>query len=177
MHKPPPWSIKLVERLEEHQIRQLSDVLVDCVCNGASVGFMAPFDSTAAERFWRGIAEGVAQGRRAILVAEDGNGICGTVQLVLDLPPNQPHRADLVKLLVHSRVRRQGVGESLMREIEAVALQRGRSLLVLDAVTDGPAARLYQRLGWIRVGDIPRFALYPDGRPCSTTYFYRDLSL
>ncbi len=109
------------------------------------------------------------------VVAEDAQGICGTVQLVLDQPDNQPHRADLAKMLVHRRARRQGLGAALVRAAEAVALDCGKTLLVLDAVTDGDAARMYARLGWIRVGDIPRFALMPRGEPCSTTYFYRDL--
>jgi GNAT superfamily N-acetyltransferase len=150
--------------------------LIDCVEGGASVSFMPPLSRERAITYWRHIAEGVAAGRRALLVAEDSRGICGTVQLVLDLPENQPHRADLVKMLVHRRARRRGVGSSLMRGAEAAALECGRTLLVLDAVTGGDGFRLYERLGWIRVGDIPRFALMPDGRPCSTTYFYRDLT-
>jgi GNAT superfamily N-acetyltransferase len=101
--------------------------------------------------------------------------VCGTVQLMLDLPENQPHRADVAKMLVHRRVRRRGVGAALMRAAEAAALQRNRTLLVLDAVTGGDAARLYERLGWVRVGDIPGYALLPEGGLCSTTYFYRDL--
>lgn len=176
MPEHPAWSIRVLEHLDEVHISQLAELLVDCVQGGASVGFMLPFDAVQAARFWRGVAAGVSQRQRVILIAEDAQGICGTVQLILDLPPNQPHRADLVKMLVHGRVRRQGLGAALMQAVEAVALRCGRSLLVLDAVTDGPASRLYQRLGWVRVGDVPGFALYPDGRPCGTTYFYRDLS-
>jgi GNAT superfamily N-acetyltransferase len=96
--------------------------------------------------------------------------------LILDLPENQPHRADLVKMLVHRRARRQGLGAALMRAAETLARDCGRTLLVLDAVTGGDAERLYERLGWVRVGVVPHFALMPDGRPCSTTYFYRDLT-
>jgi GNAT superfamily N-acetyltransferase len=95
------------------------------------------------------------------------------VQLVLDLPDNQPHRADLCKMLVHRRARRRGLGAALMSAAEGLARECGRSLLVLDAVTGGDAARLYARLGWMRVGEVPGFALYPDGRECGTTYFYR----
>jgi GNAT superfamily N-acetyltransferase len=134
---------------------------------------MASLTTEQAESFWRRIAADVAAERRALLVASDGEGICGTVQLVLDLPDNQPHRADLCKMLVHRRARRRGLGGALMTAAEQLARECGRSLLVLDAVTDGDAARLYARLGWTRVGDVPGFALYPDGRECGTTYYYR----
>ena len=117
----------------------------------------------------------MAAGERALLVAEDAHGICGTVQLVLDLPENQPHRADLAKMLVPRRARRQGLGAALMRAAESLARECGKTLLVLDAVTGGDAARLYQRLGWVRVGDIPGYALMPRGEICSTTVFYRNL--
>jgi GNAT superfamily N-acetyltransferase len=101
--------------------------------------------------------------------------VCGTVQLVLEQPDNQPHRADVAKMLVHRRARRRGLGAALMWAAESVAIDCGKTLLVLDAVTGGDAARLYERLGWVRVGDVPRYALMPDGRPCGTTYYYRDL--
>src|SRR5204863_7438521 len=112
---------------------------------------------------------------RAVLIADDAHGLCGTVQLVFDLPENQPHRADLSKMLVHRRARRRGLGAALMRAAEATARECGKTLLVLDAVTNGDAARLYERLGWVRVGDVPGYALMPGGEPCSTTYYYRDL--
>ena len=139
------------------------------------MGFMLPLTRDRAEAFWRRVARGGAEGERAVLVAEDERGICGTVQLVLGLPENQPHRADLAKMLVHRRARNRGLGAALMRAAEALARERGKTLLVLDAVTGGDAARLYERLGWVRVGDVPGFALMPDGGPCSTTYYYRDL--
>lgn len=161
--------------VDDRQVGQLADVLVDCVTGGASVGFMLPLTRERAVAFWERVARSVAAGERALLVAEDAEGICGTVHLMLDLPENQPHRADLVKMLVHRRARRRGLGESLMRAAEATARECGKTLLVLDAVTDGDAARLYQRLGWVRVGDVPGFALFPDGRVCGTTYFYRNL--
>jgi ribosomal protein S18 acetylase RimI-like enzyme len=154
---------------------QLAELTIDCVERGASIGFMLPLTKERALDFWRRVAKTIDQGRRLILVAEDALGICGTVQLVMDLADNQPHRADLVKLQVHSRARRRGLGEALMREAERYARLDGKTLLVLDAVTDGDAARLYERIGWTRVGDIPNFALFPDGRPCSTTFYYRDL--
>jgi GNAT superfamily N-acetyltransferase len=121
------------------------------------------------------VADEVAAGDRALLVAEDADGLCGTVQLLLALPENQPHRADLAKMLVHRRARRQGLGAALMRAAEATARECGRNLLVLDAVTGGDASRLYERLGWTRVGDIPRYALMPRGTFCSTTVYYRNL--
>ncbi len=114
--------------------------------------------------------------RRLHAVDADAEGICGTVQLVFDLPENQPHRADLAKMLVHRRARRQGLAAALLAAAEATARECGKTLLVLDAVTDGDAARLYARRGWMRVGDIPRYALMPRGGFCSTTVFYRDLN-
>jgi ribosomal protein S18 acetylase RimI-like enzyme len=170
-----PYPIRRLERLSAAEVGQLADVLIDCVEGGASIGFMLPISRERAIGFWTGVGEAVARGERVLLVAQDERGICGTVQLVLDLPDNQPHRADLVKTQVHSRARRCGLGEALMREAERHATLVGRTLLVLDAVTGGDAARLYERLGWVRVGDVPGFALYPDGRPCGTTYYYKNL--
>lgn len=168
-------SVRRLHAIADAEIEALADVLIDCVEAGASVSFMLPIPRDRAVGFWRRVAQGVAAGDRAVLVAEDALGICGTVQLIFDLPENQPHRADLAKLLVHRRARRRGVGEALMRAADGVALDCGRTLLVLDAVTNGPAARLYERLGWVRVGDIPRYALTPGGDWCSTTYYYREL--
>ena len=177
MTPAPPAHIRRPALLDEGLIGQLADVLMDCVQGGASIGFMHPLTRERALAFWRRVAEGVRAGQRTVLIAEDAQGVCGTVQLIHDLPDNQPHRADLAKMLVHRRARRRGLGESLMRAAEDAARDLGKTLLVLDAVTDGDAARLYARLGWVRVGDVPNFALYPDGRPCGTTYFYRDLGV
>lgn len=157
-------------------IDALAEVLMDCVEGGASVSFMQPLTRERAAAFWRKVADGVRAGHRALLVAEDDQGVCGTVQLIFDLPENQPHRADLAKMLVHRRARRKGLGAALMRAAEQTARDCGKTLLVLDAVTDGDAARLYAKLGWVRVGDIPNYALYPQGGYCSTTYFYRNLA-
>jgi GNAT superfamily N-acetyltransferase len=165
-----------VDSLDDAEIGALADLLIDCVEGDASVSFMHPLSRGRAVAFWQHVARGVAAGQRALLVADDARGICGTVQLILDLPENQPHRADLAKMLVHRRARRQGLGTALMRAAEATARQCGRTLLVLDAVTGGEAARLYERLGWVRVGDIPGYALMPRGGLCSTTVYYRDLS-
>jgi GNAT superfamily N-acetyltransferase len=171
----PSWTLRRLREPTETEIAGLVDVLIDCVEGGASVSFMHPLGRDRAERFWRRVASDVTAGARALLVAEDAAGICGTVQLVLDLPENQPHRADLAKMLVHRRARRQGLGAALMRAAEATARDCGRTLLVLDTVTGGDAERLYTRLGWSRVGVIPRYALMPDGAPCDTTLFYRHL--
>ena len=170
-----PPTLRRLYALEDSQIAELAAVLIDCVEGGASVGFMHPLSRDRAVAFWRRVAQGVASGERALLVAEDARGPCGTVQLVLDQPENQPHRADLSKMLVHRRARRQGLGAALMRAAESTARQCGKTLLVLDAVTGGDAARLYERLGWERVGVIPGYALLPRGGLCGTTVYYRNL--
>jgi GNAT superfamily N-acetyltransferase len=170
------WPVRRLHALDDTQIDELASVLIDCVLGGASVSFMHPLTRERAVAFWRRVARGVDAGHRALLIAEDANGICGTVQLVFDLPENQPHRADLSKMLVHRRARRQGLGAALMRAADATARECGKSLLVLDAVTDGDAARLYERLGWTRVGVIPGYALLPRGGFCDTTVYYRNVS-
>ena len=157
-------------------VPQLAGVLIDCVEGGASVSFMAPLSREKAEAFWKRVADAVARGEVALLAARDGDGeIVGTVQLQTALPENQPHRADVAKMLVHRRARRQGIAETVLKELEAVALRRGRWLLVLDTVTGGDAERLYTRLGWQTCGVIPDYALFPDGRPCGTTVMWKSL--
>lgn len=171
-----------VRRLTAQEARDLTAdlaaVLLDCVDGGASVSFMAPLAREKAEAFWRGVAEGVAAGDRALLVAEDGASgeIVGTVQVVLRLPENQPHRGEVAKMLVRRSARRQGLGARLMRAAEEAARAAGKTLLVLDTVTGSDAERLYERLGWTRVGVVPGFALMPDGRPCDATILYKQLS-
>jgi GNAT superfamily N-acetyltransferase len=169
------WTLRRLETVTGADVEQLADVLIDCVEGGASVSFMAPLTRERATAFWRKVADGVHAGHRALIVAEDAHGLCGTVQLIMDLPENQPHRADVAKMLVHRRARRRGLGEALMREAESVARDCGRTLLVLDTVTGSTADRLYTRLGWVRVGEVPEYALMPDGAPCPTTFFYRKL--
>lgn len=160
---------------DEGQVDQLATVLIDVVEGDATVGFMMPVTRERARSIWRSVADDVVAGKRLLLVAEDDAGICGTVQLILDLPDNQPDRADLAKMLVHRRWRWQGVAAELLRTAEVEALARDRTLLVLDAVTDGDAARLYERFGWVRVGEIPDYALMPGGGLRGTTYYYRQL--
>jgi GNAT superfamily N-acetyltransferase len=172
----PAQQIAELPNPDETELAQLTDVLIDCVQGGASVSFMLPLDRAHALAFWRKVAREAAAGGRVLLVARDAQGICGTVQLILDLPDNQPHRADIAKMLVHRRARRQGVGAALMQAAEAAARVRARDLLVLDTVTGSDAARLYERLDWKRAGDIPRYALWPNGGYVSTTYYYRDLA-
>jgi GNAT superfamily N-acetyltransferase len=155
-------------------IEGLCDVLADCVEGGASVSFMLPMTREKAERFWRGVAESAARGERVLLVAEEGGRILGTVQVVLAQPENQPHRADVSKMLVHRAARRRGLGEALMNAAEAAARDCGKSLLVLDTAS-ADAERLYARCGWQRVGAIPNYALLPQGGWCATVYFYKEL--
>ena len=154
------------------RIDQLADVLLDCVEGGASVSFMLPMARETAVDFWRKVADGVARGERTLLVAEDGEGIVGTVQLITDMPENQPHRADVAKLLVHRRARGAGIGQRLMEAVEAAARGQGRRVLVLDTASP-TAERLYERLGWQRVGVVPDYALMPDGELCATSFYYK----
>ncbi len=154
----------------------LADVLIDCVEGGASVSFMLPISRSTAVEFWRRIADAVARNERILLVAENEAGrIVGTVQLVIDQPENQPHRADVAKMLVCREARRQGVARRLMAAVDDAAHEAGKSVLVLDTVTDGDAERLYERAGWQRVGVIPNYALMPDGAFCGTTLFHKQL--
>lgn len=161
--------------VSDHQVRSLAALLIDCVDGGASVSFMHPLSTERALAFWRGVADGVARNDRALLIAEDDAGIVGTVQLVLGQPENQPHRADLAKMLVHRRARRRGLGEALLQAAEQLGRDCGKSLLVLDTVTGSDGERLYARAGWQNSGVIPDYALWPRGGLCATTYFYRVL--
>ena len=175
MSSSPGIPIRRLQSVDDAQIEALADLLIDCIDGGASVSFMHPLAPAKAQAFWRRIAAGVAAGERALLVAEDNTGIVGTVQLVLDQPENQPHRADLSKMLVHRRARRRGLGAALMRAAEQLARDCGKTLLVLDTVTGSDAERLYARMGWVRVGEIPDFALLSHGGLWGTTVFYKDV--
>jgi ribosomal protein S18 acetylase RimI-like enzyme len=153
----------------------LAAVLADCVAGGASVSYMAPFSHDDAREVFETVAGEVEQGRRVLLAAFADGDVVGTVQVVLALPPNQPHRGEIAKLLVHRSARRRGIAQLLMAHAETEAQAEGKTLLVLDTVTGDPAERLYERLGWTKVGVIPGYALYPDGRPCDTTVFWKSL--
>jgi GNAT superfamily N-acetyltransferase len=170
-----------IRQLDAEQARAaipaLAEILLDCVAGGASVSFMADMNRAQAEHFFSGVADRVARGERALLVAEDeDNCLIGTVQVLLAMPPNQPHRGEIAKMLVHRKGRRRGFGAALMAAAENAARAAGKSLLVLDTVTDGDGYNLYRRLGWSIAGEIPDFALWPDGRPCPTTFMWKRLS-
>jgi GNAT superfamily N-acetyltransferase len=171
----PGVPIRRLQSVDDTQIEALADLLIDCIDGGAGVSFMHPLAPAKAQAFWRRVAASVAAGERALLVAEDDTGIVGTVQLVLAQPENQPHRADLSKMLVHRRARRQGLGAALMRAAEQMARDCRKTLLVLDTVTGSDAERLYARMGWVRVGTIPDYSLLPRGGLAGTTVFYKAL--
>jgi GNAT superfamily N-acetyltransferase len=172
--EPSRLAVRRLHDATASQLQALAEVLIDCVEGGASVSFMHPLSLERAIGFWRGVSDAAARGERALLVAEDSSGIVGTVQLVLAQPENQPHRADLAKMLVHRRARRAGVGAALLEAAEQVARECGKTLLVLDTASDD-AARLYSRRGWQACGAVPGYALLPQGGLCATTFFYREL--
>jgi GNAT superfamily N-acetyltransferase len=155
------------------QLVGLAGVLADCVAGGASVSYLAPFSHEQARAAFEVVAAEVEQGRRLLLAAFAEGRLVGTVQVILALPPNQPHRGEIAKLLVHRSARKRGIAQLLMERAELEARSEGKTLLVLDTVTGDAAERLYARLGWTRVGVVPDYALYPDGRPCDTTIFWK----
>ena len=168
--------IRSLESIGELELAGLCDVLIDCVEGGASVNFMWPMTRAKAETYWRGVADSLARRERAVVIAEDERGeILGTAQAVWAPQENQPHRADLSKMLVRRNARRHGVGALVLAAAEAAARDAGRTLLVLDTAS-AEAERLYERGGWQRVGTVPRYALLPDGPYCSTVIFYKDLA-
>jgi len=153
---------------------ELGDILLDAVEGGASVSFMAGFPAAEAEAFYAKAAREAAAGRRAIFAALEGDALVGTVQLLLDTPPNQPHRAEIAKMLVRRSARRRGHGRSLMLAAESEAKARGRTLLTFDTMSGGAAEKLYLGLGYVRIGEIPCYALWPDGSgPDATAIFYK----
>ena len=174
-------SVRRIDAAEAHELAYelasaLADVLIDCVEGGASVSFMLPLPRETALAFWRGVLDGAARGERVLLVAQTAEGrTVGTVQLITAMPDNQPHRADVAKMLVHRDARRQGVAAKLMAAVDQAARDEGKTVLVLDTVTGGDAERLYQRAGWHNVGSVPNYALMPDGAYCATTFFHKQL--
>ena len=155
-------------------IGELSDVLVDCVAGGASVSFMLPFGRANAAAFFGKVIASVVRGETVLVAARLDGRIVGTVQLGLDMPPNQPHRADIRKLLVHRSARNLGLGAKLMEHAEQEAKGLGRTLLVLDTA-GAEAERLYLRTGWQRVGVVPDYAMWPGGGFCDTTFFWKKI--
>lgn len=171
------FSIRRLSTLTTESIHGLGQVLIDCVEGGASVGFVSPMTLDKANAFWTRVAQQVELKNRILLVAESHQGkILGTAQVILDLPENQSHRADIAKMLVHREARQLGVGRALLRAAEEAALEQGRNVLVLDTVTGSPAEQMYQKSGWRICGQIPDYAVMPDGKLCSTTYMYKMLS-
>jgi GNAT superfamily N-acetyltransferase len=165
------------DAIEAHNlVEPLAALLLDAVDSGASVSFLAGLTLDEARTFMRAVVERVAAGTTQLIVARDADGaLLGSVQLVLAMQPNQPHRADVAKLLVDRRARRRGVGAALMMALEEQARLDRRSLLVLDTVEGGDGARLYERLGWIRVGAIPGYALSTEGALEATVIYYKTL--
>jgi len=151
----------------------LSEILIEVVAHGGSVSFMHPLAPEAADAFWDAALAAAARDARIILGAWDGEVLAGTVTLLLDWPPNQPHRAEIAKLMTRPSHRGRGVGAALMRAAEAAAVQRARTLLVLDTATDGGASGLYERLGWTLAGEIPDFALKPHGGLSGTLIYWK----
>lgn len=169
------FTVRQLTTLTSREFGGLCDVLMDCVEGGASVSFMHPMTLAKAADFWRGVAESMARGERALLIAEDSHGaIIGTAQAVWAQPENQPHRADISKMLVHRRARRLGVGAAVLEAAESAAARAGKTLLVLDTASR-EAERLYERRGWQRVGTIPDYALWPEGGLCATVVYYKRL--
>jgi GNAT superfamily N-acetyltransferase len=169
--------VRELTHIADSTFEQLCDVLIDCVEGGASVSFMWPMTRDKAQEFWRGVAESLARRERAVVVAEDEQGrIVGTAQAIWAGPENQPHRADVAKMLVHREARRRGIGAALLAAVERAAFVAGKTLLLLDTAS-GDAERLYERGGWQRVGTVPRYALMPDGPFCSTVFYYKDLTV
>ena len=169
------FTVRRLATLSSREFGGLCDVLIDCVDGGASVSFMHPMTLAKAADFWRGVAASMARGERALLIAEDERGIVGTAQVVWAEPENQPHRADISKMLVHRRARRAGVGAAVLEAAERAAAEAGKTLLVLDTAS-ADAERLYERRGWQRVGTIPDYALWPDGGHCATVVYYKNLA-
>jgi GNAT superfamily N-acetyltransferase len=157
----------------ESDIRGLAQVLLDAIGSNAGVSFMPGLTQEEAEAWWRSV---VAADRAIVLVARDGDGVVGTVQIQPSWAPNQPHRGDVAKLIVHGRARRRGIGRALMEALEMEARAAGYTLLLLDTRKDDHPERLYASMGWVRVGEVPDFALNPDGSMCTTVFYYKQLA-
>ena len=174
MHAAAGIRVERIQKASDDVVRELADVLLDAVASGAGVSFMSDLTREGAVSWWRGVfAEATA--RTAILVARDEHGIVGTVQLQPAWPPNQPHRADVAKLMVHRRARGRGTARALMLELERQAREQKFKLLLLDTCKGSAAEKLYASMGWERVGEVPRFAYNPDGSMCDTVFFYKEL--
>jgi GNAT superfamily N-acetyltransferase len=154
----------------------LAAIMVEAVAGGASIGFMAGFSQAESLAWWQGRLAAAAQGEVLIVIALDDGGVAGTVSLVHAAMPNQPHRADIAKMMVAKRTRGRGIGAALLTAVEALAVAQGRTTLVLETISGSAAARLYERAGWEKVGDIPAYALMPDGEMAPTTLYTKRLA-
>jgi GNAT superfamily N-acetyltransferase len=169
------YRVHQVSKLARTELEGLCEVLLGCVHNGSSVGFMLPMTTAKAETFWASVIASVQRGERVLLLAVDNGGkVRGTAQVIWATAENQPHRAEVAKMLVHPQARRLGVGAALLAAVERAAADAGKTLLVLDTASLD-AERLYVRGGWQRVGTIPNYALWPQGPPCATVVFYKPL--
>jgi ribosomal protein S18 acetylase RimI-like enzyme len=153
----------------------LNEILIESVANGGSVSFMHPLSQAAAEAFWSNSLNAAGRGERIILGAFDGESLVGTVTLLLDLPPNQPHRAEIAKMMTRVSHRHRGIATALLREAERIAIARGRWLLVLDTAEDEGAAGLYERMGFKLTGLIPDYAFKPHGGLTGTLIYWKRL--
>ena len=171
-----PYAIPIerVDDASDDMVSELAAVLLDALDSNAGVSFMPGLGFEEAAEWWRGLLR-AASPRTVVLVARDEQGVVGTVQLQPAWAPNQPHRADVAKLIVHRRGRRRGIARALMHELERHAREQRFTLLLLDTCKGSAAERLYSSLGWTRVGEVPQFALNPDGSPCDTVFFYKTL--
>ncbi len=173
----PPMTIRSLDAAEaEARIAELATVLCDAVAHGASVNFLAGLDGAAAAQWWRGSNAGLSRGERLLFVAEQRGRIVGTVLLMFAQQPNQPHRAEIGKMLVLSESRRRGIGKALLAAAEAHARMVGRTLLVLDTEEGSAGDHLYARSGWTPFGVVPGYALTTDGRPAAAKFFYKTLT-
>ncbi len=160
-------------QLKPPMLSALSEILVEIVASGGSVSFMHPLSADDASAFWRRSLGAAARGERLILGAFDGELLIGTVTLLLDCPPNQPHRAEIAKLMTRVSYRSRGVARKLMQEAERLAIEQGRTLLTLDTATEEGAAGFYEKLGFVRVGEIPDYAFMPRGGLTGTIIYFK----
>lgn len=172
----PPVTIERIGRgAPSRDVRELAHLLLDAVDANAGVSFLAGLTQHDAEAWWRSILDSSSE-RAIVLVARDAEGVVGTVQLQPSWAPNQPHRADVAKLIVHRRARRRGIARALMESLEPAAAAAGFTLLLLDTRKGDAPERLYVSMGWTRVGEVPGFALNPDGTLCDTVFYYKVLA-
>jgi ribosomal protein S18 acetylase RimI-like enzyme len=157
----------------EDTLAQLAEILVETVAHGGSVSFMHPLPPADALAFWEGSLAAAARGERVVLGAWDGATLAGTVTLLLDCPPNQPHRGEIAKMMTRVSCRGRGAASALMRQAEALAIAAGRTLLVLDTASEGGASRLYEALGFLFAGEIPDYALKPHGGLTGTRLYWK----